>query len=105
MPTSPEATPSRVSWMALASVPVARRGGEPVAQVAPAEVDRDRIPQADELLGVLAVPGADVDPDVVELGDLLALVGGQQVRRLAGDDAGDGAVLRPDDEVLSQKDL
>ena len=49
--------------------------------------DHDRVADADQLGGLVAVGGADVDVQALELDHLLALLGIEQVQRLAADDA------------------
>ena len=77
-------------------------GAEPVVQRARDEAavrqaerlggEHGRIADADELLGVLLVVGADVDVHRLDLGRLLAVVGLEQVDRLLADHAGHLAV-------------
>ena len=83
----------------------ARGGGQAVAQVAHAQGERHRVAGADELLGLRLVLGADVHPDVGEHRHLGPLLGGQQVSRPAGDDAGDRPLARPDGQVLAEQNL
>ena len=67
--------------------------------------DHDRVADADQLGGLLAVGGADVDVHALQLDHLLALVGLEQVDRLAADDAGDEAVLAAHLDPLADQDL
>ena len=53
---------------------------------------------------LVAVGGADVDVQLAQLGDLLALLLLEQVDRLLADDAGDGAVARGDLDALADED-
>ena len=79
---------------ALAGITAHRLGG-----------DHDRVADPDQLLGLVAVGGADVDVQPLQLDDLLALVGFEQVDRLAADDAGHEAVLAADLDPLADQDL
>ena len=54
------------------------------------DVDHADVADPDELARLVAVLGADVDVQVLDLGDLLALVALEQVDRLAADHAEDG---------------
>ena len=65
--------------------------------------DRD-VADAHAAARVLAVAGADVDVQVLELRRLLALVGLEQVDRLLADDAGDAPVARRDLDALPDED-
>ena len=67
--------------------------------------DHHRVADPDQRLGLLAVGGADVDVHALQLDDLLALVGLEQVDRLAAGDAGDEAVLAADLDPLADEDL
>ena len=67
--------------------------------------DHDRVADPDQLLGLLAVGGADVDVHALQLDDLFPLLGVEQVDRLAPDDAGDEAVLAADLDPLADEDL
>ena len=67
--------------------------------------DHDRVADPDQRLGLLAVGGADVDVHALQLDDLFALVGLEQVDRLAPDDAGDEPVLAADLDPLADEDL
>ena len=58
-----------------------------------------------ELKGLHIDVGADVDVQSFQFDDLLALVGLEQVDRLAADDAGDEAVAAPHLDPLADQDL
>ncbi len=55
--------------------------------------------------GVIAVARADVDVQVSDLRDLLALLLAQQMDRLLADDAGDLALTRAEHDALADEDL
>ena len=55
------------------------------------------------LARLVAVLGADVDVEVLELGDLLAVVVLEQMDRLAADHAGHVAVARGDPHALADQ--
>ena len=57
-------------------------------------VDHDRVADPQQRERLVAVGGADVDVQAVELDGLLALIVLEQVHGLAPDDAGHGAVAR-----------
>src|SRR4051812_28836197 len=82
-----------------------RRRHQPIAQVTDAELRRDRVAGAYDSFGVLTVPGPDVDPDILELRNLVAFFVRQQVRALARNYAGNGTALRPDGEALAEENL
>ena len=67
--------------------------------------DHRRVADPDQLARLVAVGGADVDVEALELDHLFALVGLEQVDRLAADDAGDEAVLAADLDPLADQDL
>ena len=67
--------------------------------------DHGDVADAHELARLVAVLGADVDVQVAQLGDLLALLLAQQVDRLAPDDAGQRAVARDELTALADEDL
>ena len=67
--------------------------------------DHHRVADPDQLRGLLAVGGADVDVHALQLDDLFALVGLEQVDRLAPGDAGHEAVLAADLDPLADEDL
>ena len=62
-------------------------------------------PTRTRALGLVAVGGADVDVEALQLDHLLALVGVEQVDRLAADDAGHEPVLAADLDPLADQDL
>ena len=70
-------------------------------------VGSDRIarPDAESFLGVLAVPGTDVDEHVPALEQLLPRVGLHDVHRLDACDAGHGPVARHDHPALVDERL
>ena len=67
--------------------------------------DHRDVADAHELARLVAVLGADVDVQVAQLGDLLALLLAQQVDRLAARDARHDAVARRDLHALADEDL
>ena len=67
--------------------------------------DHDRVADPDQLGRLVAVGGADVDVEALQLDDLLALVGVEQVDRLAADDAGHEAVPAAHLDPLADEDL
>jgi hypothetical protein len=72
----------------------------------PASVgDHRGIADPDALQRLVAVGGADVDVEAVELDRLLSLIVLQQMHRLATDDADHRPVLRLDLDPLSDQDL
>ena len=54
-------------------------------------------------VGLVLRLGADIEPQIFELDDLLAFLVGQQVNRLAADDAGSGPRLGPDRHPLADQ--
>ena len=67
--------------------------------------DRDRVADADQRRGLVAVGGADVDVEALQLDDLLALVGVEQVDRLAADDTRYEPFAAADLDPLADQDL
>ena len=67
--------------------------------------DHDRVADADQRLGLLAVGGTDVDVHRFQFDDLFALVHLQQVDRLAAGDAGDDPVAPAHLDPLADQDL
>ena len=67
--------------------------------------DHDRVADPDQLGGLVAVGGADVDVQALQLDHLLARVGVEQVQRLAPDDAEHRAVPALDLDSLADQDL
>ena len=67
--------------------------------------DHDRVADPDQLRRLVAVGGADVDVEALQLDDLLALVGFEQVDRFAADDAGNDPVGGADLDPLADQDL
>ena len=67
--------------------------------------DDDRVADPDQLSRLVAVGGADVDVEAFQLDDLLALVGVEQVDRLAPDNARHQAVPSPHLDPLPDQDL
>ena len=80
-----------------------RPAGRPLLASAPR--DHDGVAYLHQLRRCVAVGGADVDVQPFQLHHLLALVGVEQMDRLAPDDAGDGAVLAPQLDPLADQDL
>ncbi len=68
-------------------------------------VDHDRVADADQLLGLFTAVDAEVDVHLLELDDLLALLGVEQVDRLAAGDTGHGAVVAGDGDPLADQYL
>ena len=62
-----------------------------VGELAHAELDRHRVTDAHRALHLVGRGGAEIDPEIGDLGHLLAVFLGQQVRRLPADHA----TLRP----------
>ena len=67
--------------------------------------DHDRVADRDHLLGLFLVLGADVDVHLLELHDLLALLGVEQVDRQAAGHSGHLAVVAGDRDPLADEDL
>jgi hypothetical protein len=80
-------------------------GHEAVTHVTDAQSERHRVAGRDDSLGILAVAGTDVNPNVSELRHLVAFFIGEQVRGLARQDAGHRAVPRPDGQALAEQHL
>ena len=72
----------------------AREAEPPVGQLDRLGVDHGDVADPHELARLLAVAGADVDVQLADLGDLLALLVAQQVDRLLADDAREPAPPR-----------
>ena len=85
---------------------VHRPGDEPVADDRQRlGGDHDRVADPDQLGRLVAVGGADVDVQALQLDHLLALVGLEQVDRLAADDAEHRPVLAAHLDPLADQDL
>ncbi len=67
--------------------------------------DHDRVTDSHELERTVAIVGADVHVEVLQLDGLLARVGVEDVDRLAADDAEHGAVLGLHLDPLADQDL
>src|SRR5436853_775946 len=87
--------------------PVVHRAGDEAVADDRHRLGRDhhRVADPDQRLGLLAVGGADVDVHALQLDDLLALVGLEQVDRLAAGDAEDGTAFTADLDPLADEDL
>ena len=81
----------------------AGRVGQVVAHFLVAELERHGVADRDRLGRLVLVFRADVEPQVLLLHDLLALVLVEQVDRLAGDDGRHGAVGRVDRHPLADE--
>jgi hypothetical protein len=80
--------------------------GEPAAeQLGRMRVDHGDVADAHVLARLLAVGRADVDVQLADLRDLLALLAAQQVDRLLAHDSPDGAVLGLQHDALADEDL
>ena len=100
------AAPQRLERDVGAEAVVHRARDQPVAGEAHRlGGDHDRVADADQRGGLVAVGGADVDVQALQLDDLLALLGVEQVDRLAADDAGDEAVPAAHLDPLADQDL
>ncbi len=84
----------------------ARETSAPVEQLGGLGVDHGDVADTHVLARLLAVGRADVDVQLADLGDLLALLVAQQVDRLLADDAPDRAALRVlEHDALADEDL
>src|SRR5215211_6038594 len=68
------------------------RGDAAVGELEEVLIQDPNVSDPDHLLRLIAVIGADVYPEVLYLGDLLALLGFHEVNGLLADDAGDFAI-------------
>ena len=83
----------------------AREVEPPVGKLHRLRVDHGDVADPHELARLLAVARADVDVQVADLGDLLALLVAQQVDRLLADDARDRPLARVEHDALADEDL
>ena len=109
--TSPGAPPASATSRAasqrdVAAEPVVHRARDEavVGQLDRLAGDHRDVADAHQRARLVAVGRADVDVQVLELRDLLAVVVAQQVDRLLADHAGDDAVARGDLDALADED-
>src|SRR5215212_2419595 len=77
----------------------------PVGQLEETLVHDPDVADPDHTLGFFAILGADIDPEALYLGDLLALLGFHDVDGLLADDPRDLTVLRPETHPLADEHL
>ena len=83
----------------------ARAGDDVVAERVEAQLERDRIADRHEFPRFVRAGRSDVNPQVFDLGHRFPLLLRQEVNGLAGDDADDGPLGRPDMQRLPDEHL